>query len=432
MAFAASLARSGAPGGRPAAGYATTEALAQLPAAGARGGGGEDTAAAALAWGPRPVTPEVIKPFQHYARAPPGTITRHPGAARDAVPHGPFGVKGAVGEGVGDCMGAAPASDTQRWSLEQREAVYASNRQEPLGRGLSRGHVLPQGLGTHVAFGRPLHEQEARNSTRSIIFPDPPPGGDDAAGPQHRMYVASHGSFAPGEQRSRDYDWAAARIDPARHRFGLILQPELSEQPSPVVSALYEAHKATLGDELARPRPLGARGAAPPGAVFGRPPAREAEPTVGELLRGWYSAEAQAPDPDLGKSLREGWRNTEPAARALGVPSVRVDRPMPARPSVANTQNYGGEPCAAQLLAPPPCVDLGVKAEHLLTPRGAAELAALLESAGVCLRDGELQAALELAARLDGAPAGEGGPRCSLDAFMRARRLLLSQEAGLA
>lgn len=44
--------------------------------------------------------------------------------------------------------------------------------------------------------------------------------------------------------------------------------------------------------------------------VFGKPSAREAEPCVGELLRGWYTPEQQQPDPDLGKSLREGWRNT--------------------------------------------------------------------------------------------------------------------------
>jgi hypothetical protein len=32
-------------------------------------------------------------------------------------------------------------------------------------------------------------------------------------------------------------------------------------------------------------------------------------------MRGYYSAEEQAPDPDLGKSLREGWRNTDSSGR---------------------------------------------------------------------------------------------------------------------
>jgi hypothetical protein len=32
-------------------------------------------------------------------------------------------------------------------------------------------------------------------------------------------------------------------------------------------------------------------------------------------MRGYYSAGEQAPDPDLGKSLREGWRNTDSSGR---------------------------------------------------------------------------------------------------------------------
>lgn len=44
--------------------------------------------------------------------------------------------------------------------------------------------------------------------------------------------------------------------------------------------------------------------------------------STGELLRGWYTPEEQAPDPDLGKSLREGWRNTEvPGKVGTGAPA---------------------------------------------------------------------------------------------------------------
>jgi hypothetical protein len=48
------------------------------------------------------------------------------------------------------------------------------------------------------------------------------------------------------------------------------------------------------------------------------------------------------------------------------VPSVRDDIPTPAFKSVANTKNYGNEPTAWQLLAPPKFVDLGVQQEDLL------------------------------------------------------------------
>ena len=83
----------------------------------------------------------------------------------------------------------------------------------------------------------------------------------------------------------------------------------------------------TQGDELGKPRRLGAAGmrreggsvtaadAGGSGRVFGAPSAREPEPCVGEIIRGWYTPEKQAPDSDLGKSVREGWRNTQPDSR---------------------------------------------------------------------------------------------------------------------
>jgi hypothetical protein len=87
----------------------------------------------------------------------------------------------------------------------------------------------------------------------------------------------------------------------------------------------------TQGEELGKPRRLGAAGmsgegrasastagAGGLGMVFGAPSAREPEPCVGEILRGWYTPEEQGPDADLGKSIREGWRNTEPCARVSG------------------------------------------------------------------------------------------------------------------
>lgn len=66
-----------------------------------------------------------------------------------------------------------------------------------------------------------------------------------------------------------------------------ILQPELDDGAparQPVVSTVYDRHKATLGDELGKPRLLGAgnRPQLPPDHVFGKPSQREPEPCVGE------------------------------------------------------------------------------------------------------------------------------------------------------
>lgn len=94
-----------------------------------------------------------------------------------------------------------------------------------------------------------------------------------------------------------------------------LLQPGLepgAAQPQQA-SPIYERHRATSGQQLGRPRMLGAGPAAPlpPEHVYGRPSAREQEPCVGELIRGCFGEAALQPDPGLGKSLREGWRNTQ-------------------------------------------------------------------------------------------------------------------------
>lgn len=51
-----------------------------------------------------------------------------------------------------------------------------------------------------------------------------------------------------------------------------------------------------------------------------------------------YPPEQQQPDADLGKSLREGWRNIAPEGKVFGVPSIRTDIPMPTKRSCASTQ----------------------------------------------------------------------------------------------
>jgi hypothetical protein len=56
------------------------------------------------------------------------------------------------------------------------------------------------------------------------------------------------------------------------------------------------------------------------------------------------------------------------------------------------------------------------------------ELARLMAIAGKPLEEEEVAAAVELGADLDGLP---GYGRCSLDAFLKARRHIMAREAGL-
>lgn len=106
--------------------YQTTELLRQLKPAGSCHNGMLETAKDALTWQDRPATPEELKPYQHYARQPAGTILKHFGTARDPVAHGPFGVKTKTSEqSAAECMAVYPQSEMARWKLERSEDVYA-------------------------------------------------------------------------------------------------------------------------------------------------------------------------------------------------------------------------------------------------------------------------------------------------------------------
>lgn len=60
-----------------------------------------------------------------------------------------------------------------RWTLDRAEDVYHSNSREPLGKTWMRGHTLPPGMGTDIAFGQTLSAQEnsAISQARQAIAP---------------------------------------------------------------------------------------------------------------------------------------------------------------------------------------------------------------------------------------------------------------------
>ena len=63
-----------------------------------------------------------------------------------------------------------------------------------------------------MPFGEPS-KNEASEPAKDIIFPEMASDIDQG----NNLYKKSHGSYAPGEQRSRDYKW---NIDPNQTRFG--------------------------------------------------------------------------------------------------------------------------------------------------------------------------------------------------------------------
>ena len=149
-----------------------------------------------------------------------------------------------------------------------------------------------------------------------------------------------------------------------------------------------------------------------------------------KLIQGCYTPREQAPDTDLGRSLREGYRNwpaSAAATRAFGVPSVRIDLPEPHQMSIANTQNFGNEPNAFSLLSPCSTADRGVNEVHYLQRHERAALRGLLSDAGIGMGDQDFEACFEASAAAEGGDSGA----TSLKSFMDARHARLHEQAGL-
>ena len=165
---------------------------------------------------------------------------------------------------------------------------------------------------------------------------------------------------------------------------------------------------------------------------------QHAEDGVDKLIRGNYTPREQAPDADLGRSLREGFRNppaaADPHARAFGVPSVRTDLPAPQHLSVANRHNYGNEADCTSLLSPCSTADRGVNEVHYLEHRSRAAIRELLAASNIALPEADFEvcfAAASEAERLGGGAGSCSGDAVSLKAFMEKRHEMLRARAGL-
>lgn len=398
--------------------------------------------------GPRPITPPEIKKYRKSTIHEPGVVNLHYGLADDPIPGAAegmaYGSKVIGSEKVAQVIATYPQNEMMLWKRERQEEIYASAAREPLGRSMLRGHELPVGLATGAEpFGVEVGAvYKSKNpESKILIYPVDMPAEDDPDGTIHARYVKTHGEFAPGEQRRRNYDWEAAGLDPADHAFGIheaapyrqgvakAVNPSLDlEAPPPVtvVEKRLETFRMTNADELGRCKDLGHGQTVPAGHTFGVPSRRFEEHGVRRLIKGSYDAAEQAPDPDLGKSLRPGCRNDDGGCgRSFGTPTIRTDIPGPAVKSVADNQNYGNEPGAAALLYPHAASAKGVREEDYLKPCSEADIASLYKDALGGIDPAELSAIYAQAAGLDQLPGG----KCCLHTFMRCKAAAIHQTA---
>lgn len=114
-----------------------------------------------------------------------------------------YGRKTLKTEGVQHVIKAQNLSGFAEKTNNVLEGKYASAVREPLGFGYQRGYMWPEKTQTGcMSFGKPtkdsLHAKE-------LIYAAG--GSKEEKNEVKRMYIKTHGNYAPGEQKTRDYEW---------------------------------------------------------------------------------------------------------------------------------------------------------------------------------------------------------------------------------
>lgn len=226
---------------------------------------------------------------------------------------------------------------------DPREAIYESNKREPLGRAHIRGHRLPdQHSDPRFRFGQATNAPNHPNDQngKDVISPI---GAQVDEQFTHEQYVRSHYAFSPGEQVQRRYAWPTAVAEDPWFRFGRLAKTE-GRQDS-VASAVFggasgsaeeaprevpqlrvvqkngEDFRQSVLESLGKGR-TGLQGPPPVPLGFTYGSRTKYGDTAGEAIRGNYTPEEMQPDHDLGKCTREGRRNIAPGPHHIfGKPS---------------------------------------------------------------------------------------------------------------
>lgn len=292
---------------------------------------------------------------------------------------------------------------------ELRELKYYKSAQRgELGRSFQRGHVIPAFM-QEETFRHGLKSIESEHDAKALLYPHDDEGKDGSvkSGEDDKEhddgnkslkslnYIKSHGSYLPGQQRKRDYNWP---VDPVTTVFGVKGMNVKERCGSKGVSeALHPVwlenkhHTDSNGTSQ--------RGSIAPSnqsnddehRVFGKATSTKNE-TAADCLKctsDVITKSATAEDDDLGKSVRPGFRNAVTDNRRFGCPSVRTDIPKYNRQSVADTQNYGDDVNAGYLLKPSQCSSLGLDDDEFYKPRSKKYIQTLFQECGYVVSDEE-------------------------------------------
>jgi len=404
--------------------------MGEPPVAGVTTKLGNETTENCMQLDERPTTPPEVRKWRKSNYAEPGKRVIHPGmiddfAGRD-FDHPKFGKIKVESDHVEDVWRQAGAeSEYAQVKVSQKESIYYSTKREPLGKTYQRGHVLPaETKQADFAFGKECAHPE--NQSKQLIYT---PSELPTEG-QKAQYIKSHGSFEPGEQRRRGYDWKG--LDVTQHRFGIGMGSHIAlnglaqgavdairreDDLDPLTSKRVQNFK-NLQDKLGQSRNLG-HGLNGFGKdhVYGKKSVRsENEWDARTCLQGEYTEEEQEPDSDLGCTHTPGFRNIttqKQHERTFGTPTIRSDIPKYAKRSVADQQNYGDDANAQGLLYPSTLVSLGIDENEFGAARTKDEIIDIFTTIASDFSPDELASLYDVC--LSESPAG----RVSIDSFRK-------------
>eukprot|EP00605_Chrysophyceae_sp_TOSAG23-4_P000249 GSChrysophyteH1.ASY1.ANO1.286.1 assembled CDS len=397
-------------------------------------GGGGDTKEC-LDFPERPGTPPEYAKYRKSTKLAPGQRSAHYGLTDDLKKMNlgaeTFGIASDRGNGsASELINHNQLTALQRMNKEKAEKVYVGAAREPLGRSIDRGNHLPDKFTIGKApFGRP--GALASERAKTIIWPEV--NAEQIEGEE--IYKRSHNNYAPGEQKNRGYKWY---VDPVTTRFGVggknIALNGVSKDVAEVLSGAGETKSIintkqvedfrNMGDMLGKTKNLGQNSSVRPfETAYGRSAAsgRAGGWGAAQVIKGQYTLKQQLPDHDLGKSITPGFRNISLEDRAFGCPSIRTDLPKgdPMKRSVSDSQNYGDDVPAQDLISPPAFSDMALEPTAFMATKGPSEIRSLFSKININLEDEVFEALWN-----DSRP--QGG-KTSLNAFRGALNEYLDQ-----
>lgn len=357
------------------------------------------TAKGCMTFEKRAETPPEIRRYRRSANLEPGKRFQHPKLSNEdlsQLEHMTFGVNTrSSGVSAADLIAhGGKSSLMQSLNMKKAEGIYYTNKREPLGQTFQRHYHLPEKYYQGAPFG--LEPQEIGDSAKTLIFPRIMESES-----KNEIYKKSHGSYDVGEQKKRDYKW---ENDPTNTVFGkkgdasafngvsknvAVILGNNQEERGPLVAMKNVEDFRELGDILGTTKNLGqGMHTLPKSTIFGKPsiPVNQKNTWgAAETIRGEYPTENKIDD--LGCSITPGFRNITTEKRSFGVPSIRTDLPLvdKNKKSMADSQNFGHDPSAKELISPPSFSDLSISATAFYKPMQKEKIIKLFEAINVCL-----------------------------------------------